>query len=144
VLLSGGAGALNSWGQDKAANLSDYATGSWTPSDQSGASLSFTGVDAGYTRIGNMVFAYCTLQYPVTASGAVAVIGGLPYTVANRSGAVLPQPIISANINTPGVLLYTVKNTTTFKIYNENTLAFVLNSTLSNDAFNFGIVYPIA
>jgi hypothetical protein len=62
-------------------------TGSWTPTDASGASLVFTAVSASYTQIGNMVFAYASFQYPSTASGANALIGGLPVTVANQNYA---------------------------------------------------------
>jgi hypothetical protein len=56
-------------------DLSDTtAPTSWTPTDQSGAALTFTSVSANTTKIGNIVYAYGTLTYPVTASGACAKI----------------------------------------------------------------------
>lgn len=74
--------------------LSDMAnnviSGSWTPTDGSGASLVFTGVAATYTRIGNMVFASVSLGYPSTADSSSAVIAGLPIATgtAGRQGYV--------------------------------------------------------
>lgn len=69
------------------ANLTDYATGTWTPFDASGASLTFTGVSAQYTKIGNRVFADFQFTFPSTANGANNVISGLPYanTAANST-----------------------------------------------------------
>ena len=59
-------------------NLTDVSSGTWTPTDASGASLTFTS-SAGYTKLGNMVFAYAQIAYPSTASGASAAISGLPF-----------------------------------------------------------------
>lgn len=61
-------------------------TGAWTPIDSSGAGLTFTSVSATYYTHGNVVFVQWELRYPVTANGAAAVIGGLPFTTA-KSGA---------------------------------------------------------
>jgi hypothetical protein len=56
ALKANGSGVVS---QAATTNLSDV-TGptSWTPADNSGATLTFTGVSANYTKIGNMVFAY--------------------------------------------------------------------------------------
>ena len=67
--------------------LDDYEEGDWTPTDNSGASLVFTGVDASYEKIGRMVRAGAWLTYPSTASGGSANIAGLPFGTANRAGA---------------------------------------------------------
>lgn len=64
--------------------LSTYAEGTWTPADNSGAALTFTGVTATYTRIGRVVYIQCFLTFPVTASGAGVNISGLPFTVATN------------------------------------------------------------
>jgi hypothetical protein len=67
--------------------LDDYEEGTWTPIDSSGAGLSFTSVSGKYTKIGRMVTVFADLTYPATASGASAVIGGLPFTSsANEPG----------------------------------------------------------
>jgi hypothetical protein len=65
--------------------LDDYEEGTWTPVDGSGASLSFTVNYATYTKIGRQVVAIGYLDYPSTASSAVSVIGGLPFTIATNS-----------------------------------------------------------
>lgn len=67
--------------------LNDYEEGTWTPTDASGAGLTFSNVDAYYTKIGRMVYAYCRITYPTTANANSAVIGGLPYNVQNTQGA---------------------------------------------------------
>lgn len=59
--------------------LDDYEEGTWTPSDGSGAGLSFTSVSAAYVKIGQLVVAGFELVYPSTASGTAAKIGGLPF-----------------------------------------------------------------
>jgi hypothetical protein len=61
--------------------LDDYEEGTWTPTDYSGASLSFTGVAATYVKIGQLVIAWCQINYPSTASTNGAAIAGLPFTV---------------------------------------------------------------
>jgi hypothetical protein len=61
--------------------------GGWTPVDGSGASLSFTITHpALYTKIGRAVFVSFAIVYPATASGALAVVGGLPYTSGGGGG----------------------------------------------------------
>jgi hypothetical protein len=67
------------------------SSGSWTPTDASGALLTFTTlVAATYTHSNGVVTAAFAIQYPVTASGANAVIGGLPVTVGSSYGGGVP------------------------------------------------------
>lgn len=109
-----------------ATGLSDYATGNWTPSDQSGGGLSFSVTSATYTVIGNLVFVRCHLTYPVTADVNASKIGGLPFTVAAFGAA----PISSnAAINLQvGEFLSGTTNFQPFGIANAGT---ILNSSLS-------------
>jgi len=65
--------------------LDDYEEGTWTPVDSSGASLSFTINYATYTKIGRQVVAIGYLDYPSTADGSIAIIGGFPFTVETGS-----------------------------------------------------------
>ncbi len=64
------------------------AQGTWTPSDQSGDGLSFSGVSATYEKIGRQVTCRATLSYPVTAGTNSARIGGLPFAPANVNSAI--------------------------------------------------------
>lgn len=65
--------------------LDDYEEGTWTPVDSSGASLSFTVGSAIYIKIGRFVLVQFYFTFPITASGANNLIGGLPFTVASSN-----------------------------------------------------------
>lgn len=65
----------------------DYEEGTWIPTDQSGASLSFSAGTAGfYTKFGRDVHVWAQIIFPVTASGAAVQIS-LPFTSANVSNS---------------------------------------------------------
>jgi len=63
--------------------LDDYEEGTWTPTDNSGAGLSFT-TSATYVKVGQIVIACCQINYPSTANGNGAAIAGLPFTTASQ------------------------------------------------------------
>jgi hypothetical protein len=67
--------------------LDDYREGAWTPVDASGAGLSLSSASGEYTRIGRLVVATCAVAYPANSSAVQAMIGGLPFSIANRSSA---------------------------------------------------------
>jgi len=67
--------------------LNDYEEGTWTPIDGSGASLTFSVLDATYTKIGRLVQCYAQVSYPSTSNTAQAQIGGLPFTNIAGNGA---------------------------------------------------------
>ena len=85
----------------------------WTPTDNSGAGLTFTDgssacnttthVCASSTQLGNMVFAYAVFHYPATADMSAASISGLPVNSASIYGAqVCGLSTNAATINTIG------------------------------------------
>lgn len=59
--------------------LDDYEEGTWTPTDGSGASLTFSVASGSYIKIGQLVLANCRVTYPATASGVAAKVGSLPF-----------------------------------------------------------------
>ena len=63
--------------------LADYEKGTWTPVDDSGASITFAQKQGSYVKIGDQVTAWVYLNFPasVTNSNAVQIIG-LPFTTA--------------------------------------------------------------
>jgi len=73
--------------------LDDYEEGTWTPTDVSGAGLSFSTAVGIYTKIGRMVYASTQIIYPSTANGSSALIGGLPFTLPSTN--VVRQGFIS-------------------------------------------------
>jgi hypothetical protein len=70
--------------------LADYEEGAWTPTDGSGAGLSFTGTSGNcfYTKVGNLVTCVFALVYPSTASALAAKIAGLPFTTKSTTNTI--------------------------------------------------------
>jgi len=63
------------------ANVSAVCTsGTWTPVDASGASLTFTAVEGNYVKCGKQVTVWFRVIYPGTTNGAASLVGGLPFT----------------------------------------------------------------
>ena len=79
-VLVGASGADPAFATIASSILSDLTNWtSWTPTDQSGASLSFTLGTCKYWQLGKLVLGYADLTYPSTASGAAAKFS-LPVT----------------------------------------------------------------
>jgi len=79
-ILIGGTGSAN--------ELDDYEEGTWTPSDGSGASVSFTNNDtATYTKIGRLVHVQFSLTYASTSNSNSAAIGSLPFSSGVNYGS---------------------------------------------------------
>ena len=115
-----------------------YEEGTWTPTDASGAGLSFVAVSGNYTRIGNTVFLFGYVRYPVTATTSTARIGGLPFT-ANSADSVTQGAVTYsqvATIRSVGV----AKSTAILDVY---TLAggVPTNADLSNTVLYFNSTY---
>jgi hypothetical protein len=115
--------------------LDDYEEGTWTPTDQSGASLSLTIYNAAYTKIGRLVQVQAAIYYPSTASTAIVSIGGLPFTSANgddNTGGICITAT-NANISFTGLI---IRNNTRFTL---ETIAggSVTNENMSSDYIKF-------
>lgn len=113
--------------------------GTWAPTDASGAGLVFTSVSAQAGKIGNLVYAYGTLTYPVTANGNNAAIT-LPIAVPNQAYAVVPGSA-GANAGPAGLYLRSVQNASsaTFRVTPGGA---VTNATLSAAVIAFMLIYP--
>jgi hypothetical protein len=72
--------------------LNWYETGTWTPTDGSGAGLALTVANATYTRIGRLVTANFAITYPATADVTNARIGGLPFA-SSSAGFSFPMAV---------------------------------------------------
>jgi hypothetical protein len=129
-------------GTGTANKLDDYEEGTWTPTDESGASLSLsvTGT-AKYVKIGNTVFfTVDRIVYPSTSDTDSAALGGLPFT--NTSNNIGIHTIITANANAHKGLL--VSSSTKIFFYAEQTTTNSTNANLSGASL-YGIsgVYTI-
>jgi hypothetical protein len=118
--------------------LSVYQEGTWTPADGSGAGLSFTGVQGNYTRIGRMVTATCQITYPSTASGASAVISGLPFTVSSSGGS-LGGLVVFTNASTLSRCITTAGGTG-FSLFNSAGVA-ITNTAMTGSLNYFQLTY---
>lgn len=124
-----------------AAALNDYEIGTWTPADASGAGLTFTGVSANYTKIGNMIFAYCQLTYPATADVSASLLSGLPFGVANAGYA--NQGVLSNATATAGspIRASVIAGGTEFEVFVAAGIR-ATNSQLSGGTLSFLLIYP--
>ena len=113
--------------------LDDYAEGTWTPTDQSGAGLAFTITSANYVKIGKAVFVEVRMVYPVTASASLAVLGGLPFSPAAIG-------ILAMNVyGVVGANSLSVQGTSVVYPYVNN--APCTNAVLSGSTLSFSGVY---
>jgi hypothetical protein len=64
--------------------LNDYEEGTWTPTDSSGAGLTFTVTRCTYTRIGRAVFLDYRFSYPVTADVSDSAVAGFPFAMGTN------------------------------------------------------------
>lgn len=117
----------------------NQSSGSWTPTDNSGATLSLTSVSAAWTRIGNIIFAYGTFTYPATADGLTANISGLPFTVPNVAYAAQCS-LTTKSISTLVQIVPTI-NATTFTFRNAAGGG-LINSDLSLGEVGVMCIYP--
>lgn len=105
--------------------LADYEEGTWTATDASGASLSLTlNGTFYYVKVGRIVTITFNITYPVTASGADAVLGSLPFTsaAANQTSAILGSTI--------AIIGFKTGSTTALALYSA-TNSPITNATLS-------------
>lgn len=119
------------------------ASGTFTPIDSSGATLTFAGATNGnYIKIGKFVLVWGVVVFPVTASAVQAIIGGLPFTASNTSSNGFP----SINIFGPTTASvgFVNINATTFGMAGLATGAAVNNSVYSGLSVYFSGVYPAA
>ena len=116
----------------------------WTPTDNSGAGLTFANAQGFYTKIGNMLFYQVGILYPSTASSSNASIAGLPYNVA--AGGV-PQGRAGATISlTDSSTLKSalhVVNTKTIDFYDSFSTK-TTNANLSGKTIYMSGMYRIA
>ena len=120
--------------------LDDYEEGTWTPVDESGASLTFSNVFGYYTKVGDTVMAFGRVTFPTTASALTITIGGLPFVVASNS-----QPgggfIRLTNSGRSDTVVASAGNSQ-FLFYDTNINAAV-NSNYSGNRVDWVVIYKI-
>jgi hypothetical protein len=63
--------------------LDDYEEGTWTPSI--GGTATYKGRSGRYTKIGDVVNAFCVVNVNLIGTGSTTLVSGLPFVSAGRS-----------------------------------------------------------
>ena len=144
LYLSGG---VYLGGTTAANKLDDYEEGTWTPTVTGGTSGSATPtiVDATYTKVGNVVHAYCYITAIALNTGAITgslQIDGLPFAVGNNNlqNVAITYQTVSTTVPTLSGRI----TVTTLKIMkNSSNLALTDADLVSNDVgiMMIGVTY---
>lgn len=122
--------------------LDDYEEGTWTPTDGSGAGLTFSSVGAIYIKIGKLVTCHYRLTFPVTASGANITFNGLPFTTSGFAGGFAGGSGWLFGVAAPnGVFVHIVANSATQTSLVNGAGANVINSSASGQTLSGTIIY---
>jgi hypothetical protein len=131
------------FGSDTSASnaLDDYEEGTWTPTDASGASLSFSTIDKNrYTKIGRFVMAHARIDYPSTSNTSTATVS-LPVTpstdcIASVTGGVVVEQNYDSSVTLTAAVDGT--NGARFRI---NGVGALQNQNLSGKSVRFTVIY---
>lgn len=127
-------------------NQQQIETGTWSPTDLSGAALTFTRPSGHYWKLGSLVILSGFLVFPSTASGATARIAGLPFTVNKAFED--EQPVVAVSWTSESTLVRGwISTTSGFEhhiIFITSTGGALTNSTLSGDSIYFTAIYRTA
>lgn len=118
--------------------LNTVSSGTWTPADNSGASLTFTVDSCEWVKIGVWVQATFKITFPVTVSGATNSISGLPFTARNTTSNVFSSPVIST---LAAVYYYEVTPNTQIFAFGLSGAAAATNATFSGQTLRGCISY---
>ena len=122
--------------------LDDYEEGTWTPTDGSGAGLSFTTYDCYYTKVGRVVYISMAVTFPSTASSAAMRFNGLPFTV--KAGDDNSMGLVVANTNSARLDTFAFGRGTTAIGASTTSNTDVANSLYSTKKLNLSGFYIIA
>ena len=120
--------------------LDDYEEGTWTPTDESGAGLSFTVSHNRYTKIGRVVHAHVLLTYPTTSNTSLAKIG-IPFTAnANSDASATGGAVTEQNIDNTKSYTASVNYLSSLVIRERGSRA-LYNNELSGKNLRFTVTY---
>jgi hypothetical protein len=132
------------WGAEKWG----VVTGTWTPTDASGAGLTLAIAEGQYIKIGPMLHWRAFVRYPSTASGSGAAIGGLPYAMNTQGQSTLARAGASVDSHTAGInvgIRQFVASSTSFSFYDSiNHGTARTNANLSGRDLEMSGFYKIA
>ena len=124
--------------------LADYEEGTWTPTDGSGAGLTFAAGTAGiYTKIGRVVYISASVRYPVTASAANAVISGMPFTMAASPDGAQGGMQLNYSIAATVLVFKPDNGSTNIIVRGQSGGAQQTNASMSNTRYDFSGFYIV-
>ena len=123
--------------------LDDYEEGTWTPIDSSGAGLTFTDNTGTYVKIGSLCYITGYLSFPSTASGANAIIGGLPFAASGPTEYNNYGPPIRNN-KSLSMQVFGVDGAKFVLLPIGNYTTYVLNSAMTSGTMQFSLTYRTA
>jgi hypothetical protein len=110
-----------------------FASGTWTPTDSSGAGLSLALVECKYTKIGSQTTVFGRVTYPANANGTQASIT-LPFVATSFCGAGVLCNLAG------GVMLYIGSTAISASIFTTASGA-ITNATLSGKELDISFTY---
>ncbi len=119
--------------------LDDYEEGTWTPTDLSGAGLTFSNQGSAYVKVGQMVLVQSYINWPVTGNTTATQIGGLPFAVLNYNSYYYGP----CRVQVPNVMAAVQLNSDTnyFYIYTPSGNGIYTNAQLSGGYVLFSCCY---
>jgi hypothetical protein len=114
--------------------------GTWTPTDASGAGLTFTVESAVYTKIGRTVTIQCVMTFPSTANAGTIAIGGLPFALVAPTASVAPIDTNKGG-TAANVVVRASTSLTTILFANASDGTYWTNSSFSTRLVTFSITY---
>jgi len=133
-------------GSGSANTLDDYEEGTFTPTiNASGfTSITYARQDGHYTKIGNQVCCYITLQWTGTSAAGQFRLEGLPFASANTpsaKGMFVTYSTASTYLNQGSPLMYIGDSQNFIRAYYNDGSAVNVNANASNDWFEGVVVY---
>lgn len=123
--------------------LANYVEGSITPTDNSGAALSFSAAEGAYTRIGRKVFWTIYVVYPVTASGANVSINLPSVPAMNSAVNARAGATVGLTDSVATTILQGIDSTTSIAIYASGTLTRMTNTQASGKTLYLSGFYRV-
>ena len=115
--------------------------GTWTPTDGSGAGLTFAPAVAKYTKIGRTVNLQLQMTFPSTANTAQLAIAGLPFAIGADSCATAPVDTNKTGAATIAVMRSSSSTTQIFFV--DPNSAYYNNAAFSGRLVTLSITYTI-
>ena len=119
--------------------LDDYEEGTFTPTDGSGAGLTFTTPVGQYVKVGKLVMAWLALTYPATVDGSAAIIASLPFTSDTFTNGTYAAAVGNTNDSTD-IRAYVASAQTSVTLI-ANSGAAVTNADLTGRSLSITVMY---